>query len=364
MGLAAWPLPMLKNTISAPQMIVENLINGLRERGHEVIVFSGKDGDIDGKVDSIDLNSSNKEFGPEIENPVVFTERKIELDLIFAKEAIKMHQNGKLDLINTHDVRYNPYVFEDSELPVIYTPHTNLEIRYHDYDKYRYKMIVQSGNLGFANISKKNNEFCKNLGAKVYGYVPNGIDHNRFSYSDENRKGLLLVGRIVPGKKIEEAINIAESLGETITIVGPPGSKDPDKEYFSKMKKEYFNRDNVDYVGPKFGSDLVKYYKKAKVLIYPSESEGLPLGVLEAMSTGLPAVASNVGGVPDIIDDGVDGILVDGFDVETWRRGIENGLKIKSKSCRDKIEKKFTIEKMIDNYEIAYQNIVSNKEAS
>lgn len=104
--------------------------------------------------------------------------------------------------------------------------------------------------------------------------------------------------------------------------------------------------------------DIIPHYQKASVLLYPSNSEGLPMGILEAMATGLPVVASNVGGVPDIISDGVDGFLIDGFDIDKWTEKTKLALALDPKKCADKIHKKFTIEKMTDAYERAYLKFI------
>lgn len=356
MGLAAWPLPMEQGKISAPQFVINNLVTKLKEMGHDIVFFGGKDSEVEVEIVSGDLYSADHDFGPEIENPVSFSERKIEYDMILAKEAEKAFNQQKIEIFNSHDIRFSPHILANSKLPVMYTPHYNLETRFTDYDQYRYNLMKNSKNLMAANISSKNNHFCKNLGLKVCGLVPNGIDTNKFPYNDsKKRDGLLLIGRMVPGKKIKEAIEIAEHIKQKITLIGPVGAKDNEKAYFNELQKSYLKRDHVNYIGPKFGQELVSYYQSAKVMLYPSETEGLPLGILEAMSTGLAVVASNVGGIPDIIDEGKDGFLINNFDSDEWGKKIELAKNIDPKLCRDKIVNKFSIEKMAENYLDAYR---------
>lgn len=66
--------------------------------------------------------------------------------------------------------------------------------------------------------------------------------------------------------------------------------------------------ESVGYVPPE---RLVSYYAQAQVLLVPSVCEGLPLVVLEAMQAGLPVVATNVSGLPEVIQNDVNGFLVD-----------------------------------------------------
>jgi glycosyltransferase involved in cell wall biosynthesis len=76
------------------------------------------------------------------------------------------------------------------------------------------------------------------------------------------------------------------------------------------------------------------------------------------MSCGLAVAASNVGGVPDIITDGEDGFLVDGFDPNIWKEKVEKSLTLDSDKIRQKILDNFTVEKMAERYIEAYKAII------
>lgn len=62
---------------------------------------------------------------------------------------------------------------------------------------------------------------------------------------------------------------------------------------------------------PAFGAEKLEYLKRADIFIYPSYHEGVPMAVLEAMACGLPVIATRVGGLPDLVQDGANGILID-----------------------------------------------------
>jgi glycosyltransferase involved in cell wall biosynthesis len=81
--------------------------------------------------------------------------------------------------------------------------------------------------------------------------------------------------------------------------------------------------DAVEFVGRKELDALAAEYQNADAICLPSLREVLPLALLEGMSFGLPALATPVGGIPDIIEDGVNGVLVPIGDIEALAAGIE-----------------------------------------
>lgn len=357
MGLAAKPIPMVGGNICAPHEIVYDIAKGLTKKGHEVTIFSGEDSSNEIKTICASLNSAWTEFGPENENLVEYTARRIEYDLILSTEAIKMFKSGELDIINCHDFRTSPYLFAQAGAKALYSVHGALKNHQTSYDRYRYKMMA-SAELGVLSMSHENEEVAKDLGLTSYGYTPNGIDVNKFQFSENNRDGILVVARMIPIKRIKESIDAALSAGESITLIGPEAPGKENSEYFKSLKDEYFVKDNVTYLGYKSQEEILPYYQRAKALLYLSKHEGMPMTVLEAMSSGLPVIASPVGGVKDIIEDGVDGILIDHDSEEGLSESIKKVSEISNKKCREKIEKKFSIEAMVDSYEAAYYNFL------
>lgn len=76
-------------------------------------------------------------------------------------------------------------------------------------------------------------------------------------------------------------------------------------------------RDHVLFVGTKGGEELASYYQACDVFVLPSRSEGFGVVFLEAMSHGKPVVAANSGGAPEVVEDGVTGLLVEYGDIST-----------------------------------------------
>jgi glycosyltransferase involved in cell wall biosynthesis len=106
--------------------------------------------------------------------------------------------------------------------------------------------------------------------------------------------------------------------------------------------------------------DIAKFYRALDLFILPSHSEGLPLTLLEALAAGLPAVASEVGGIPEIITDGVNGRLVTGTDTaDIAERVIELLLDGERASAmgeagRETVRRRFTAARMVEGIERVY----------
>lgn len=124
-----------------------------------------------------------------------------------------------------------------------------------------------------------------------------------------SEKNILFVSRLIKGKGLQYIIprmkNIYDKTGAKLTIVGDG----PYREELQKITCDYGYTDLVIFVGKKNKTELYPYYKHADLFILPSESEGMPNVVLEAMSMGLPIVMTPCGGSKELIDG--NGIISD-----------------------------------------------------
>lgn len=123
---------------------------------------------------------------------------------------------------------------------------------------------------------------------------------------------LLFVGRLAPVKGLRylfEAMNILmnEGIKVKLEIVGE-GSHKPQ---LVKEAERLGIVDQIHFHGQiPFGLELFKIYREADIFVLPSLSEGIPKTLIEAMASGVPIVATKVGGIPDVIRDGQTGLLI------------------------------------------------------
>jgi glycosyltransferase involved in cell wall biosynthesis len=139
--------------------------------------------------------------------------------------------------------------------------------------------------------------------------VHNGIDTHASEYSDENAGYALYVGRISQEKGIETLLRAGKALKHDLTlkIVGSGPLLD-------KLKTEY---PDAQFVGYKTGAALAAIVKRAAFIVVPSEwYENCSMSVLEAMAFGKPVIGSNIGGIPEQIEDNDTGILFERGNVD------------------------------------------------
>lgn len=154
--------------------------------------------------------------------------------------------------------------------------------------------------------------------------LPYGIDSNAATIAgsgdpayNKKNKYALFVGRLSEEKGIETIIQLANILPDiTFKIVG----RGPE---MAKLHRAGDKCPNLEFVGFRMGDELKELYANATVVLAPSRvHEIFGLSILEAMAHGKPVIASNVGGIPEVVEDGVNGFLVSPLDLHSWTESL------------------------------------------
>lgn len=146
--------------------------------------------------------------------------------------------------------------------------------------------------------------------------IQNGVDSEEFTcvlpkYNPESYTTILFIGRLLPNKGLKTLVEAARIISATSSrkitfkIVGDG----PDRAQINELIEMYSMRDNFHFLGevPRV-SDV---FQEGGIFVRPSLTEGMPLTILEAMSSGLPIVATNVGGTSELIKHNERGLLVE-----------------------------------------------------
>lgn len=138
---------------------------------------------------------------------------------------------------------------------------------------------------------------------------------------------------------------------------------DGDIDRYKALAKELGIADRCDFLGWVSGEDKERLFKEAGIYCLPSKNEAMPMSVMEAMAHGVPVITTNVGGIPQLIEDGVNGLLMDVDDIDRLsnllldlslspRRRAELGL-----AGRKKIESSFSVQSSINKLLDIYQDV-------
>ncbi|UCE45126.1 MAG: glycosyltransferase [Methanobacteriota archaeon] len=152
----------------------------------------------------------------------------------------------------------------------------------------------------------------------------NGIDLGDFDNIPERRSTaptILFVGGLEPRKGLEFLVLLISEIRKAhpdvrLSVVAKAGFRGVDSvEWFEHLADRARVQDAIEFHESISQHDLVRLYADADVVVLPSRDEGWGLSLMEAMACGLPIVASRVGGVPELVRDGQDGLLVESGDV-------------------------------------------------
>ncbi|MEC7908963.1 MAG: glycosyltransferase [Actinomycetota bacterium] len=225
------------------------------------------------------------------------------------------------------------------QLPLITTFHTLARVKAASGDRshgYEQRVKIETELIGCSDVILSNSSFELEQLDTLYGadpsrieIVPPGVDHSIFSPASKKearqllnlreQPTLLFVGRIQPLKGVDLAISTLSELGhrdaQLVLIGSSSGPDGPTEERrIRQMVEELGLKNRVLFVEPQSHEKLVDWYRAADVVLMPSRSESFGLVALEAAASGVPVVASKVGGLQTIVEDGLSGYLIDDRD--------------------------------------------------
>ena len=195
--------------------------------------------------------------------------------------------------------------------------------------------------------------------------LPNGVVTTSVHRDDGTKKDMnkiLFLGRICEAKGVKELIESVIQLHyDNNNVRLYIGGIFEDNKFLKDIEE---NSTFIKHIGWVTGKDKEKYLDECGIMAVPSYFEGFGLSVVEGMLHGCCVVASNVGGIPDIIENEIDGLLIKPRDVHELKNSIERVMKDKNLadklSCNGekKVRDKYSIEKITDQLLCYYQQIL------
>ncbi|MGO4725420.1 MULTISPECIES: glycosyltransferase family 4 protein [unclassified Inquilinus] len=183
--------------------------------------------------------------------------------------------------------------------------------------------------------------------------IHHGIPLQDFPFDPQGSDDLLFFGRIHPDKGAAEAIAAAHRTGRRLVMAGIV----QDQGYYDRQVAPALDGRSVVYRGPLGGTDRTDTLGAARALLHlVNFDEPFGLSVVEALACGTPVIASNRGSMPELIDHGVTGFLVDSVDEAVAAIGRIG--EIDRAACRAAVAARFTVDRMADRYLALYRSIL------
>jgi len=335
-----------RSTLGGAQSVVINLSNYMCNI-HNITVVAGEGGPmwnlLDKKVEKIKINE-------------IIRNVSIIKDLIVLIKLKKIYKLIKPDIIHLHSSKIGilgRLIFPKNK--IIYTIHgfDSIRIAYRKYLIFEKLLKNRCSAIVAVSNYDKNNLIKEGIKEKLF-VINNGINIPKIELNlyingiVKIKKNVLCIARNSPPKRFDKFINIAKLLPQyTFIWIG------------------------IDNSYPDIPNNVLcltacpnaqKYIQLADIFILPTDYEGLPIVIIEALSYGKPIVSSNVGGISEIVYDDQNGYLVDNDIIfaEKIRYILDNN-EIYDKFCKKSIEifnKYLTVDKMANKYMDLYNRIV------
>ena len=326
---AAWRTP--PNKYGPWEQMASNTAEGLIDKGLDVTLFATGDSITKGKLEYICKT-------PYSENP--------EMD---AKVWECIHISHLMERAQNFDLIHNHYDF----LPLTYSRliNTPMVTTIHGFSSSRILPVFKKYNSTSHYVSISHSDRSPELDyiATVY----NGIETKAFTFQPDHGEYLLFFGRIHHEKGAYESIQIAKKTGMKLILSGLI----QDHDYFIEKVKPLINDEDILFVGNSGPVERNRLLGNACALLHPINfEEPFGLSVAEAMYCGTPVIAFKRGSMPELIEHAKTGFLV--RDVNEASEVVKDIKNIDRRYCHEWTKKRFTMEKMVEDYIDVYNKIL------
>jgi glycosyltransferase involved in cell wall biosynthesis len=319
------------------ERVVGYLTEALVRLGHEVTLFASGDSTTDAEL--IPCSPRALRLDENVVDPIAHA--VVELEAV----AAEAH---RFDVIHWHLDYFHFPMSRRLGVPNVTTLHGRLDIPDLTpiYDEFGEMPVVSISNDQRAPLPQAN------WVATVHHGMPLDEMQPRLASGDY----LAFLGRISPEKRADRAIEVARRADMPLRIAAKVD--DVDREYFRREIEPLLEADHVDFVGEIGPEQKAEFLGHARALLFPIDwAEPFGLVMIESMACATPVIAYRAGSVPEVIDHGVSGFIVDDIDgaVEAVGRLDE----IDRAAVRAAFERRFGVERMARDYVKVYERLIA-----
>jgi glycosyltransferase involved in cell wall biosynthesis len=327
LGPIAWRTP--PRHYGPWELVTGLLADGLAQRGIDVTLFATLDSITLARLDGICERPYEED--DDIDGRV--------WEALHAAHALS--RSAEFDLIHNH-LDWLPLAFSGlAEAPMVTT--------IHGFSSPRILPAYLRSQSAFVSISDAD----RAPGLEYVATVHHGVDTTALPFSATAGDALVCFGRIHPDKGTAQAIEIAREAQRPLVLCGPV----QDERYFAAEIEPQVDGDRVRYLGSVGPAERATILGAASCLLHPiAFAEPFGLSVVESMLCGTPVVAYARGSMPEIVDDGVTGVLAQGVDSAV--AGVERAVRFDRAACRRTAERRFSVDRMVDDYLEVYEGVL------
>jgi len=313
------------------ELVTSLLTEALVAKGVDVTLFATADSLTAGRLEAVVPTGYSEDRG---------LDAKV-MEMLHVSHVFE--QAGRFDLIH-NQADFVPLAFSRLvETPIVTTIHGFSSPRIVPVFK-RYEDRVH-----YVAISDADRNSDLNYAATIH----HGIRIEEFPFDAEGSDDLLFFGRMHPDKGAADAIRAAIATGHRLVMAGIV----QDETYYRTEVAPHIDGERIIFNGPVGGTARTRALGRAKALLHLiGFEEPFGLSVIEAMACGTPVIAYNKGSMPELIEHGVTGFLVDTFEEAVAAIGRIG--EIDRKACRRAVEDRFTVARMADKYLALYERIL------
>jgi glycosyltransferase involved in cell wall biosynthesis len=186
--------------------------------------------------------------------------------------------------------------------------------------------------------------------------IYHGLPRDLYQFRAQPGSYLAFIGRISPEKRVDRAIEIAKRVQIPLKIAAKVDRVDND--YFESVIEPLLSDPLVEFVGEISDGEKDKFLGNAYALLFPIDwREPFGMAMIEAMACGTPVIAYRKGSVPEVIDEGSTGFIVQ--DLEDAVEAVRRVPELSRARCREVFEQRFTAERMANNYLQVYTRLIN-----
>jgi glycosyltransferase involved in cell wall biosynthesis len=197
--------------------------------------------------------------------------------------------------------------------------------------------------------------------ARWMSTVYHGLPLDLYSLQPKSGDYLAFLGRISPEKRADRAVEIAMRTGIPLRVAAKVDRAD--KDYYEAEIKPLFEKAGslVEFIGEIGETEKQDFLGNARALLFPIDwPEPFGLVMIEAMACGTPVIAFSCGSVPEVLEDGVTGFLVD--DIDEAVAAVDGLDKLRRAGCRREFENRYSAPRMAEDYIAVYRRLIEQQE--